>query len=52
MAVSAIELAEVEGFGIALSSVSLYEMARIFHQGRVELKGLGKSFLIIFTHVF
>jgi PIN domain nuclease of toxin-antitoxin system len=49
MAVSAIELAEAEGLGIALSSVSLYEIACIYHRGRVELKGSGEE---LFDHLY
>ena len=37
LAVSAIDLAQAEALEIAISCVSLYEIARLAHRGRVEL---------------
>ena len=44
-AVSVIEFAQGEGSGIALSCVSLYEIARVAHRGRVQLDGPVEDFL-------
>jgi PIN domain nuclease of toxin-antitoxin system len=44
-AVSAIERAQKENRAIALSCVSLYEIARLVHRGRVQLDGSTEGLL-------
>jgi len=44
-AASAIESAEADHRGIALSCVSLYEIARVVHRGRVVLNGSMEALL-------